>query len=321
MSSYQNWRELLGKIIKDPQERLRLAGELGVSSVTLTRWVNGESKPRPYNLRLLVDILPEQRPQMVELIREEFGDTFTDAVDIESISQEIPSSFYMRILSAHCNLPKVVHFHSICDMVLSQALKQLDPHAIGMEITIVLCVPPTKENKIRSLRETMGRGTGIWGRELEQRTLFLGAESLTGYVATTGHARVIQSRTEGRYLFPAQWVKDEESAAVYPIMRAGLIAGCLLVSCTQPDYFVSIERQTLLQYYTDLLTLAFEPEFFYSLEAIELRRMPPYELQLPFLTDFRQRVADIMLKARVSVGQAERLAWQRIEEELLRLSP
>jgi len=46
------WRELLGHIIEDPQERQRIAQELGISPITLSRWVKSDSmKPRPHNLQ------------------------------------------------------------------------------------------------------------------------------------------------------------------------------------------------------------------------------------------------------------------------------
>ena len=41
MTNITAWREFLGKSIVDPHERQRIANELGVSTVTLTRWSNG----------------------------------------------------------------------------------------------------------------------------------------------------------------------------------------------------------------------------------------------------------------------------------------
>ncbi len=178
----QKWRELLAKIIKDSHEKQRVANELGVSVITLTRWVSGESTPRPHNLRLLLKALPEHRKALLETFPEEISLSVDEKVEGEDTGQEIPSVFYARVLNAHCNLPRILHFSSICDVILQQALKQLDPNRVGMEITVVQCMYPSLNGKIRSLRESLGRGTPPWNRELEQRTLFLGAESLSGYV-------------------------------------------------------------------------------------------------------------------------------------------
>ncbi len=100
-------------------------------------------------------------------------------------------------------------------------------------------------------------------------------------------------------------------------MIADQIAGCLLVSSTQPDYFLSQARQKLVQQYAELLLVAFEPANFYDLGSVDLGRIPPYEQQRSHLNNFRQRVADVMIRQRVDVVQAERIVWQLIEDELL----
>jgi transcriptional regulator with XRE-family HTH domain len=313
----QSWRELLGKIIKDPQEKLRIAHELEISNVTLSRWVSGESNPRPHNLRLLLNILPEYRKVLLDLLPEEVRKSFQETPEMDGVEQEIPSAFYARVMNSHSNLPAILHYSSVCDVVLQQGLKQLDPNHVGMEITIVKCMYPSKVNKVLSLRESVGRGTPPWTRELEQRTLFLGAESLTGYVVTTGRALAIQNRLEGLNLFPVQWVEWEESAMAHPIMLSDQIAGCLLVSSTQPNYFLSPGRQKLVQRYAELLTIAFNAEDFYDLHQIELGRMPAADVQYEYLATFRRRTAEVMIQHRLGFIDAERLVWQQIEEELL----
>jgi transcriptional regulator with XRE-family HTH domain len=316
----QKWRELLGKIIKDPHEKQRVANALGVSIITLSRWVSGESTPRTHNLRLLLKALPDHRKAFLDVLPpDELSQAVDEKVDDEDTAQEIPSVFYARVLNAHCNLPRILHFSSICDVILQQALKQLDPDREGMEITVVQCMYPSPNGKIHSLRESLGRGTPPWNRELEQRTLFLGAESLSGYVVSSGRPLAIPSRQEGLNLFPVQWVEWEESAMAYPIMMADQIAGCLLVSSTQPGYFLSQARQKLVQQYAELLLVAFEPDNFYDLRNVDLGRMPPYEKQRSHLGNFRQRVADTMIRHRVDVVQAERMIWQQLEDELLQL--
>lgn len=320
MENSQQWRDLLGKIIKDPHERQRIANELSVRPITLTRWVSGESKPRPHNLRLLISALPEYRQALLELIPKDLGYGLEQAVEDIHISYEIPSIFYARVLNAHCTLPKVLHFNSICDVILQQALKQLDPNRVGMEVTVVQCMPSARANKVRSLREGMGRGTPPWSRELEQRTMFLGIQSLAGYVVSSGHMRAIESRSEGEKFFPVEWVEWEESAMAYPIMRSDRVAGCFLVSCTQPNYFVSPTRQALIQNYAELLSVAFEPDAFYDLEDIELGRTLSYKDQQPYLSRFRSRVAEMMIRFHLDIIQAEQQVWQQIEEELLHAS-
>lgn len=323
MDDPNKWRELLGKIINDPQERQRIANEVGVSPITLTRWVSGESRPRSQNLRQLLSALPEQRQAFLELLPKEFEKFMTESADADDVIQGIPSTFYARVLHDHCTLPKALHMSSLCDLILLQALTQLDPNRVGLEITVVRCMHPDSNDKVRSLYECMGRGTAMLDRELEQKGLFLGAESLAGYVVSTGHYRVIHSREEGYHPFPAHWMGWEQSAIAYPIMRANLIAGCLLASSTQPHYFLA-SRQALLQNYTELLSLAFEAEAFYELRNIELGMIPPYNVQLPYISSFRKRVANTMIEATkkqqpLTLSQAELHVWSQLEEELLQL--
>src|SRR2546430_7464350 len=76
----ETWRSLLKTIISDPHEKQRLSEELGIKPITLSRWASSESDPRPQNLRHLLSAIPQQREQMLELIREETGfEEFTNA--------------------------------------------------------------------------------------------------------------------------------------------------------------------------------------------------------------------------------------------------
>jgi hypothetical protein len=325
MQNSQTWRELLGKIIQDPRERARLAAELGVHSLTLTRWVNGDASPRPHNLQSLIRALPQYRNLLLELVPKEFGQIVSETTVKDDVQQEIPSAFYARIFHALSELPDPMRSWSICDLVLQQALQQLDPNRVGMEITVMHCMLPPLEQKVLSLRETLGRGTPPWTRELQQKTMFLGAESLAGYAVTTGRPVAIQTREEGQSRFPARWVEREESAAAHPIRRGGRIAGCLLFSSTQPNYFLPF-RLALIESYTELIALAFEREEFYDFAQIELGIMPAIEKQQPYFSAFSRRVTDMVREASrnqqpISIIEAEQMVWKQIETELLSLAP
>src|SRR5579884_3751850 len=151
MQEFPTWRDLLGRIITDPHERQRIANELGINPITLMRWVNNESKPRPQNLRQLLKALPEHHAILLELIGEEFEGFSSAAVENagEDPRQEIPSVFYSRVLRTRATTARVLRFSSICNLVLQQALAQLDPHRVGMAVIVARCMPPSHENKIR----------------------------------------------------------------------------------------------------------------------------------------------------------------------------
>src|SRR5258706_11335326 len=61
MQAAKTWRELLGSILRDAQEEQRLIDMLGVRPITLARWVQQKSDPRPYFLRQLPAALPPPR--------------------------------------------------------------------------------------------------------------------------------------------------------------------------------------------------------------------------------------------------------------------
>src|SRR5215469_12081357 len=153
MKETSTWRELLGSIIQDPQERRRLANELGINPVTLTRWVHHESNPRPQSIQRLLHALPEHRQILLDQLLDEFGDYLPEIEDplTENLLYKIPGEFYIRVLHTRATIPHVLRFSSLCDLILQQALEQLDPNRVGIAITVVRCMPPTAGKKIRSL--------------------------------------------------------------------------------------------------------------------------------------------------------------------------
>jgi len=321
---YETWRDLLKNIISDPREKQRISELLGVREITLARWINQESAPRPQNLRNLLSALPEYRERFLDLIREEEGfEEFTHAI-LDNPLQEIPPEFYTRIFAARGSTTENMRFWSISNLILQQAIGQLDPERHGMAINVVRCmVPSDSDKKVHSLRESVGIGTPPWAGNLEQKAMFLGAESLCGFVVTVCRPAANQNVDDPQNLIPAHKVDYEKSAAVHPILFAGRIAGCLLVSSTQHNYFLSLSRLALIEQYANLLALAFEPDDFYDPGAIELRMMPDQQIQKRYFADFRIRVATTMIDAArnkrpVNNIQAEEMVWQELENELLR---
>lgn len=324
MDSTQAWRVLLGKIIADPQEQQRLANDLSINPATLDRWVNGSNSPRLYNLRRLISALPQQRDELLPLVLQEFPnlnlDNFetTDSTDTSSI---IPSEFYMRVLEACAMTGKSQRFWTVSNLILGQALGQLDPNNLGMAITIAQCMPPSPDGLVRSLREVYGRGTPPWQPNLTREALFLGIESLAGYVVTKGRPIAVEDRANRLGFYPVRWEKWEESSCIAPIWFEERLAGCLVVSSAHPRYFLPF-RQALIERYARLMMLAFDAEHFYAQRDIQLLPMPDHEVQRQHAVNFRQRISDILTEAvqqqqPVTIEDAEHQVWQQLEAELL----
>ena len=321
MTMPTDWRDLLGEIIADASERERIANEIGVHTGTLTRWVNGDSMPRQQNLRQLLRALPKhQRNQLSHVLP--LSDT--TALSDEKTTWEIPYTFIMEVLETRANTTDQLRSWTVKRQVLQQALKQLDPERIGMSITIVHCMPP-RNGKVRSLREFEGLGTPPWSGDLEEKALLLGAESLAGHV--TGECRIEQvgDLKSSRTFLPAYQTENEVSSAACPIMFGSRVAGCLLLSSTQPNYFASEARLTLIRGYAYLLALSFEAHEFYEPNSIELNIMPSLEVQQTYFSGFRQRVLALIRESthmgtRISGSYAEQLVWQEIEDAMLNYS-
>jgi len=325
MQEARTWRELLGMIISDNKMKQHLVDTLKVTPITLTRWISGESVPRPQNLRQLIAALPQHRDNFHRLIKEERGETEETLLPAASheVQRVIPSEFYTRVLSTRATTNENLRFWSTSHLILQQAIGQLDPERHGMSIWIVSCMPPSGPyQKVRSLRENVGLGTPPWPTNLEQDALFLGAESLAGNVVTLCRPGIIQDMEQEHLIVPAQHAEFEKSSAIYPILYAGRIAGVFLVSSTVPNYFQAQSFTDLIQQYAELAALAFEPQQFYTPDQIALCVMPKLEEQKKHFIHFRSLVQQVMLESSfyqnpINNLQADMIVWQRLEETLL----
>ena len=316
------WRTLLGRVINDPHERLRIARMIGVNNVTLTRWATNKSNPRMESLHRLVQALPPYRLQLIELIPEEFPEFLTEEITVEEVAQEIPSAFYERVLQAYTSNPPLLRSSSIRITIIQQMLGHLDPIPAGLAVSVSVCMPPSTDGVVRCLREDMGRGTSPWHAHLRNRIGFLAIESPQGYAVVEGRAVVIRNSAEKKILFPTHVVEWEESAIACPLLQADRVAGCLYLSSPLQDYFLQT-LQDVIKSYANLLILSFEPQDFFKVEQIALGVMPAYDVQQIYLRHFQQRVTQYMRAMHdskpLSRLEAEAKVLQDLEEELLRI--
>lgn len=244
-----------------------------------------------------------------------------DATDSEP--ERIDYAFIQNVWETRATTFERLLFWSMIGKVLESALRQLDSHLLGMAITVAQLMPPSADGRIHSLREVAGRASSPWSSNLEHHMLFLGAESLAGHVVSHGRTEFIDDLRVQTTLLPVYQMAYEVSAAAYPIMYANRVAGCLVCSSTQPEYFHPAWRRALIQDYTWLLAPAFPPDHFFEIKQIELRLMPPPEVQYTQFVTFQRRVIALMKEAYkasdfLTRPQAEQLVWQQLEEELLR---
>jgi transcriptional regulator with XRE-family HTH domain len=321
MSDVSSWRDLLRIMISSAKERERLANEVGVSSVTISRWVTGNFEPRPQSLQRLIHAVPsEYREEFHELVARAYPHMANPATLYEP--SELPSEFFRRVLETRCTTSDKQLYWTITQQILEHGVRQLDPERVGISITVVRCTPPGADGKVRSLRENVGIGTPPWEGDLTARALFLGAESLAGHVVSSFHYENVDDLRLRRTFVPAYQGEHEISSIAWPLLMGGRTAGCLLLSSTLPNYYRSDARRLLVADYARLLSLAFLPEQFYPYEMIELRQMPPIEVQRTFFGHFQNRVTELMVE-KINAGQrigreeAELTIWQEIEADLI----
>ncbi|MBV9019643.1 MAG: GAF domain-containing protein [Chloroflexi bacterium] len=321
--SIPSWTSVLQDIIGSHNERQKIATALDITTTTLSRWANSESKPQRPDLIRLLQVVPSQyRQEFLEALEEEYPDAHTWLLDDTDATGSIDSDFFAQVLNVRTTTTESLLFWRISDMVLRKALDELDPNQLGMSIKLIQCMPPSHDGKIRSLREIAGKGTAPWTADLEHEVIFLGLESMSGYTVEVRHV-INHDDLYKNTTFPAYRGEYEFSAAAYPICLEGRIAGCLLAASRQPGHF-SQQRLALLATFSNLIALALNKDEFYSPELVDMRVMPPPEKQQPIVATFRERVWEKFRtlaqgQERPSNQAVELLVWQEIESELLKL--
>lgn len=252
----------------------------------------------------------------------EFAETFgTESDWRDSPGEAIPAAFYQKVLQESATLPPALHTWSLIDLILSQAIHQLDPTYVGMHIAVVQCMPPRGETlKVHSVRVIHAQGTPPWSAD-GGVSEFLGAESLAGLVVATCHPAVIQDLGSQDVLGAHQQDGVERSAAAWPLLRASQVAGCVVFSSTQAHSFLP-SRLALRGQYADLLSIAFKDTDFSPPSSIELRVLPSADLQQLSLASFQSRVVETLRQAAAQGQplnrlQAEEAVWKQVEDEIL----
>ena len=318
----QDWgpfRALVKERLQDPQARKRIEQRTDIAPRTLSRWISGETEePDRKRLSSLLAALPQHRDALLVAIHKALPDFEVPLLDSATgLLEDLPIDFWVRLHEMNANTPRNLHFAAIVSLILLHLQATIDPEHLGIQLTIAHCSPPTAAHfPVRSLREVVQMTTHQSLLTGPGDTLFLGAESLSGYSVSLCQAQVVQNTDEEQRL-PVRRSRDERSAAAYPIQRGGAVAGVLLVSSPQPDFFTQ-RLQYLLQMYAYLLSIAFETEAFYPPERIRLRPMPAEPLQRCHIATFQDRVLTLLQQdVSLARGQAELLVWQQLEAALL----
>jgi len=324
MEQVQNWRQWLAQRVQTPEDCRKIAQELEVSPITITRWVAGTSTPRLQVVYKLLTVFADEQEELHDLLMREFPQLQTASSSTQQDDpSEIPSYFYAQVLHTMASVPPILRFWSLGTTILQEMISHLDPRKQGLMIILALC-QPSADNTIRSLRVLLARGTGVWS-QVEGYTQLLGIESQMGYAIEIGH-RIYSENLYHRpnWLSAHQASNGCNSLMVVPLRQASSIAGSLGVFSTQKQDFPPV-RQNLIEHYADLLASTIPAQDYYPLHQIQLGLMPTFALQTPHLSSLQRRIQQQLLQAQetgiyVSYQQAEQQVWQELEREFLSLS-
>jgi hypothetical protein len=118
MQEPATWQDLLRQLIVHPQMRARLAAAVQVRPITLQRWVEGGTRPRVENIRLLIKNIPKETyPLFMRLLIADFPELLQDQLSEERSLQGIPAEFYARALSNLALTPASIYRQSMQDLI------------------------------------------------------------------------------------------------------------------------------------------------------------------------------------------------------------
>lgn len=319
----QTWRDLLGEIISNPQDRQRIAAHMEINPATLMRWTRSKARPRVDSLLHLQEAIPAQyQARLSTLVAEEYPQLAPRQEEaVTRAGRVIPSAFYARTLNTYTSTPENIRIEAVRTMLLQQIVAHLAPaqHQL-LVVSLAQCMPPLQGKRwIRSLRLIAGRGTLLWKTFIENQVIFLGAESPVGRALRGGYLLEQVDIQEMEWLNACYKVSQMGSFVASPILHASKAAGCLYLFSPDPHFF-TLDNLPLIQAYTDLFVLAFDPRAFFELDEIVLGVMPSPEEQRSVLAQFQSRVTQLLLQDnthQLTRPRAESLVWQELEQELL----
>jgi hypothetical protein len=251
---------------------------------TLNRWIKGPDKP---DSRRKVLMLEKHIPEMSAALRKAFPQYYEVAQDV--ILRSV-APLYARVHRARARTEKSFMLRTITRLVLSNMVEQLDPEQHGLiailgqlqkaehsnqvqegEVPEDAVPADTKKAERLILHAWSAYGTGVWFEYPIQHSFTAAPTSLCALAAKTGEEAFFPRDKDQLYCSPlVANVGNMDSAAAYPILRSGKIAGIIFLASVHLKFFDS-KRKAIIEHYAMMQHEAFEDDDFYAMSDIALK--------------------------------------------------
>lgn len=266
---------------REPKEwRERLLQDLGVANQTLYRWMQFENEP---DSKYKLTILEKHIPEISQALRRHFSAIFATSQDL--ILPTV-APVYARVHEALAGTDAGLILDAVTGIVLYALVNHLDIEQLGI-VAFMGQLHSTPRPKLDDadadddsdyneqadyllLNAWSAYGTGPWAEYPAKKSFIVGNNSIAALSVATGRAAFYPRDRSN--LAPAMEVLFPEavlSAASYPILRSGCVAGVVFVASTQLDYFTSYRRDIIV-HYARMISLAFHDIDFYPRSQIKL---------------------------------------------------
>lgn len=240
---------------------------------------------------------------------------FSDGVEAPHPSiKEVQKDIYRRVLElAATTVEDDARFWQVSDAIFEYALLQMDPQRQGLAITYAKLMPP-HEDGIHSLREVAMQGNHPWPTLLDCNA-YLGITTLACTAAMLQQLQTWDGLTHEPRL-QAFIDENEHSACACPVMRAGYVAGVLIISSPQPYFFSNPIAQQAVVEYASLLALALCDTDFQSPALFNFRLMPDLKWQRAEIRrSYVNRIVTVARKYSIARQEAEQWVIRDMELE------
>ena len=283
------WCHLLTRWKEDspPDTVDKLLVELDTNPRTLYRWMRGENRP---DSKLKVLTLEKNIPEMAFALRKEFPQYYE--YEFQSSQEAVLSAvapFYVRVAQAARDIEKPFLLHTITRLVISNLVAHVDVEQHGF-VALLVQLQSTHNNlyadELRA-HAWSNCGTAIWFDFFLQRSFPVYKKSLCELAISTGNAAFYPRDQD--YLINSTdilHVDRVQSAAAYPILRKGKVAGVIFMAAATENFFTTYVR-SIIEHYLLMIDRAFDDTDFYSLSQITITN-PTNELD-----DYQQFLLDI----------------------------